>query len=332
MRILPIALIAAAAVTAAPRAARADDAPWCTLVGSYSYRELDGALRMREQLRGRGFADAGVYDTRDFTDLAWGQLAVIATRHDGATARKPATDDDRALTRARLPAYAKPCHAAAGAAAVERADQIRPLPAMPTAPAQPRFDRGCLGWSPARSVAACIVGDFSIQGGGSWRAELLGSDAEPIVLAHSDGYGLLPKELTSDARGALASALAGGHFVRMPDARPIEPGTIAHWALPRFTITWQRRKLRKDGDGGGGTWWYYADRIEVTCGSQRALLVEHESPSSQPTGNVYVIPGGTQVVVDATFGWGIEGDMGAEAFAWLVDTDGCKVTSSTESP
>ncbi len=328
-RALALVLLVSGAAAAEPGPAPA--VPWCALVGSYGYPEFEAAHRLAEKLRAGGFAGAAVYDTRDFANLAWGQLALIAARRAEPDARKHALEDVRTLERSRLPAYAKPCQALAGARALEQASQIRPPATLPTEPAQPSVEAGCFGWSPRQAAAACVTGRYSMQEGCEWKVELVGGGGEPVALhqtreQHHDHPTAVPPSLQAE----LVRRLSDGSFVCLPEGRRLEPGGAVRWASPRVAVTWQRRRLRRDGDGATGRWWVFSDVLTVECGARRTELMSIETSSDQPSGSVHLIPGGRYVVVDSDVSFAEEGDQGREAQAWVVDIATCVAQESGE--
>ena len=309
---------------------------WCVIVDTQPYGAFDKAAATAARARAAGFPDAGVYDPRDFTTLAWGALAVIAA--SDFPSAKDAAPAVKKLKAAHLDAYAKPCTAAAAAAMpIDAAAHIAPLPAEPHGPAlrvDPKrpigLSPGCFAWSAARASAACVTGRASNQSGEDWSLELFGAGEPPITLVQRDGLGTdvdLAALVDAKLAKAIDGALVNGRYARLDvPSRSIAPDATVDWAEPRLSVTWARKGLGIV-DAGDGAWPQFDDTISIRCGGrdQPYVQVFHETSDNtrDPTGRVTVIPGTHVALIEASWSYGIEGEHGAFTDAAQIDLDDC---------
>ena len=312
-----------AALASAPAAGIATG--WCVIIGSIDHDRFDAAAALAARARSAGFATAGVYDPRDFVNLAWGALAVIAVG-DLATSGAAETAA-QALKRQKLDADVKRCEVVAGTRAHPLATSaaIQPQPAPPhgdpirlTGPDPfATLHRNCFAWSPTTHTVACLVGGFDTYGGQSWAVEFSGSAHDPIELVTSGetpgGVPYRPLTVAPERLRTLNDRLAAGRFVALDaPARPLTPGGHVDWVKPRFSV----RQVSQVG---------YRDVIQVRCG---ALDRPFENMLRLPglrgvTGSVVLVPDTTFVVLEAQSWVHDEGGLQLGQIATLVDLASC---------
>jgi len=325
-RTLALAGLTAAVLFTLPAAAQDADG-WCVVLGGFSYEQLDQANALAEKARGKTFADAATYDTRDLPEMAWGELAVIADRK---ATQKDAKTVIAAAKKAKLEAFAKPC-SPLGARIATKAD-LKPLPKLSATPLD--FDKPpattCIGWSASLKAAACVVGASTLQEGGENHLVLLGvsEPALPLFIHKSQADGGLDEAEPTPAPGAVprikAALKKGGFVVLDAGSRALPPRGQLHWARPRFSVRHVRKATTHHESGN--SWPEADDTIEVRCGGAKAAFIAALEESSYAYEDavrmeVIVVPGTPFAILTLSTTWGIEGDSGGSTRAALVNME-----------
>jgi hypothetical protein len=317
---------------------------WCVIVEEQPLTAFPAAAEQANRLRGAGYP-AGVYDTRAFSNLAWGELVIIAQGFAGTDARSQATRLAAQLSKSGAAvhaagAYAKPCEPLSPPAVpVKSAAELPPLPSLPTTPfpVSRQLAEGCLAWSPRERAALCVLGaaghDYE---GNFWdlRFLRLGKDSpENIqILASRDdppSEGDRPPLSEAQLQG-LQRQLSPRDYVALSGlARTLGPGATFHSAVPRFSIRWERVRTARVGENSAPK---YRDRIFVRCGgptAQEQAVLEKEGPHESPTLTLAAIPagssGGPVVVLTTTFDAADEGEFGRIVEGRVVDLQTCNI-------
>jgi len=304
---------------------------WCVIAGSIGYDRFAEATALVERLHRAGFPDAGIYDPRDFENLAWGTLAVIAT--GGLATPGEARTAAAALAKASVAADIKKC--AVGpenrARPLARASDVAPLPALPSGPPvqlagatpfeQPAVT-GCFAWSAKLNAPACLVGYFDTYAGQWWALAFPGTPVPHIELSNlPEAPGGRPREALEIPAATLReinTRFTEAQFVALPaPARPLQPGGHVDWVVPRFAVRWDKQD----------------PAIEIRCGGldrpwQDVLRHERQLPSS--TATVRLVPGTKLVVIDQHLGDYGEGFHSATETAAVVDLATCRVERDSD--
>ena len=310
---------AAAPAAGAPATALAADAAptleaagWCVIVASPALDGYASARKAVERARKAGFPRTGIYDTRDFGDLTWGQLAVIAAQVPDKAA---AMETSKALRKAGVDAYSKPCTPAPTA---------RPLLAPPLPLV---FTEGCFAWSRKLGAAACVTGATSIQEGAEWALEFPGAELPAVSIAKVEPQVLDPVPLapSGEALAGITTALREGGFAKLAGA-PTALGSGATVPVGRLRVTWKRVKEGTVTEETG-SWPTYEDTFAVRCPDGRDVeLTSRSSENTDPaSARVWAFDDGRYLLLEFWATWGIEGDFGNFREAVVFDTiEGCK--------
>jgi hypothetical protein len=217
---------------------------------------------------------------------------------------------------------------AAGDAAVDAAPQTIVL--GNTVP-----DFGCLGWSPQRQVAACIIGSRGVNIGGS-QVDLvfIGASADVetppsiTILQSDDQGGMAPDEMPPALIAQLASAVRGfvpwdRSLARITSTReddklvmsaPISVGGM------RITV-----RTRKELPAGFATQFSAMLTVRVPGGAEHVVAETSGSLSSVEVRGFAIQDraGHRGVIVEQIHGIGDEGIYGSFAQLWRCTRDGC---------
>ena len=140
------------------------EAKQCVIVGSQGYEHFANAQRVQKRAQTVGLDKTAIYDTRDFVDLAYGQLAVIALMSD----QKDLIHTTKKRLKAKsIPFYIRVCTPIKKPTPLNSKDDLRPHTVMPktlmTLDLSKPLKSGCHGWSPTHGVAFCLEGQESWQ-------------------------------------------------------------------------------------------------------------------------------------------------------------------------
>ena len=320
-----------AALCLGPSTAKAAD-DWCVVVSSAPYTAFAKALTAAEGAKAAGFADAAVYDTRDFSDLAWGQLAALATLD---ASKDAATAAVKALKKAKIKAFARRCTPSERPLKkLSKPEDLAQPAALPTAPLKldpsAELDYGCFGWSDTEAAAACVVGAISLQGGANAEVAFRGAQGATIPFIDLDPQILdeVPMKVPADDFAELGRRLSAGKYVALTlPRRELKPGESVNYAAPKVGIVWKRKRSGSAGEPESGVWDLYTDSVVATCpgGGKVTLFEDTEVPDREPSAQVIAIPGGRYFVVIHDSSFAIEGDSGGATTAYRLDAQDCKV-------
>jgi len=202
-----------------------------------------------------------------------------------------------------------------------------------TVTAGPFTAHGCIAWSADELRALCVTGGGSTLQGG--QAELgfvpdQPAGFTPVVLRAwkaDEGFADQPMVLTAADAAAINTRLAEGHYVQLdPEVswlRPLVPNQTLTWALPQpgVSVAWSRDE--EQTVEGENRWSTYDDELAVSCGevSDSAGHSGHHDPS--PTVRAGVVPGEQALLVVWADGWAIEGELGEDWSASVVELGEC---------
>ena len=316
-------LVTPSAPTAKPAPpATLKPAGWCAIAGSLPYGRFSRAITVRDKVRAVGVT-AGLYDTRDFHDLAWGQLAVIA---GGVADKATAKATVKALKAASRPAYARKCTPhKAGATPLDAQGQLAARARLSSSPwAVPgKLLPGCFAWSSKKKAALCLNGastqiadhlwgDERPVANADWALEIAG---KPLVKLPEPSYSANAFALNSTLQKAARSAVDTGGLVSLAglETLTLRPGSTRRLGSPRLAIRWKRVHSAQINNGygleGGYKFPVWLHTIEFKCGNGYQPLFpafisgaagDEEDVSG---GRLVIIPGDQYVVITRNDRW-----------------------------
>ena len=301
-----------------PAPAKLLNAGWCVIAGSVSYRRFKTALGIRDKVRAARVT-AGVYDTRNFTNLAWGQLAVIA---GGITDKATAKATVKTLKAAKRRSYARKCAPqVSGAKPLDRADQLVPRAKLVTTPwvVPTKLTPGCFAWSPKREDVACLVGvSTTIEDESMWIESPLKERDWAVMLLDRKTYKVpVPAEGKPLAKDTLAKIRAAANedgYVPLTglESLALTPGRTLRLGKPRLAIKWKRETMGVVHNGTGhGQYRFpvWKHTLTFRCGADWEPLFDPfvsaaaRDQDDKLKGTVVLIPGDRYVVVTRHDSW-----------------------------
>ena len=308
--------------------AQAPAGGWCVVAGGFRYEAFDQAAGLVARLKAQEVATAALYDTRDFAEMAWGELVVIAQQFSGPEARKEAAAAVKALKGKRVDVYAKPCSSKT-AKVLTAAAEIAPRPVLPKEPVvvdPERWPSGCFGWSPQKSVAACVV----MQVRSDKELDVMvfpGSEEAPVDLVSkpaNDNDETPPTVLSAqDLKGLRTTVRRLGLVSIAAFQRSLGPNETLHYAEPRVSVQWIQKLVSEEReDMGEGGCALYSDRIVLRCRGKSPVeetLFEVSQTTANSSTEVYLLPNQMLLALHATVDCGDEGGSSAESVARLID-------------
>lgn len=270
---------------------------FCIVAGYFAYEDFEKAKTLADSIK-----TAAVYDTRDFTDLAWNQLVVIVG--------DPAEDRDDLATPIKELLVTVPKARIEGcspvvAYAMRTSSDVHPL-VIADEEINIDFSKDqnpeCFGWSAGERAVACIDGHWKESEGGRYEVVFPGSSHPPIVItdwsappAPICGAKAPCLKPSATASAAIEAVLKSGAYVeiktRMHD---LDVGKPAQFAKPAVTFRMPK-----------------ANVVEVECenGAKKVILNEPTAPESIPDADdadhpdvhVRVIPDAKRLLVSYTY-------------------------------
>ncbi len=212
------------------------------------------------------------------------------------------------------------------------------LPSAPSAEAKDKppplvpadLPYGCFAFSTVERAALCVVGESSIQGGGSYKLVFVGAAPSSFVVAHWASLDLNDHPLLLDvrARASVEARVAKGAYQRLPP----EPASIlsveggpTKATVGGITIALSRRKISTT-TLPDGMWDNVKDTLTIQMCKQPSRSVhvaELGGPMSSHATSWSLGPNFVLIEYSGTFGQ--EGDSGGHSAVFLVDAERCLV-------
>ena len=291
----------------------------CVIAASPPYGHFERAQAQVAGLKKAGFASAAVYDSRDFSDLAYGQLAVIALITPD---RKAAAAAVKALKKAKVKAYHRGCDPRAGITPLASKADIRPLPEAPATPLALDLTKpltpGCHGWSRKQRVALCVVGRGSMQAEGAYYVAFPPTDVQVLIVRSEPGSqpDLL---LTGAARAKVKKLIDRYQLTALP-----EPIGRTTFGVPAVRVHLARKKTGHEKTEVG-SWDQFEETVTVRCGKDVNEVVSVANGNLKGTLATRYLGGaaGAAVLVQYTWTFALEGDFGGGTWAGVYPQSVC---------
>ena len=300
-----LGLLAAAAIAAPPPTL--NSAGSCVVAGVVPYERLQYGLKQLEKLRAAGAPNPGLYDTRDFGEMAWGQLVIVAafeTERTTADALRKTLRQNKRRTSVRkcTPTTARP---------ITTAQPPRPLPAWdqdkePIEAGEAELG-DCLGWSPKLSAAVCIDGVTEpFHHSGKWAVRATGPTTYDRVIPQRSGQEptqiILEEADVSHIQGAVGPA--GLLSMRQWPELELSPGQNRAFARSKLNVKWRR------------------DELVWRCSGHPWTRLAAIEKRDDATASMRVVPGERYLVVklaQSTYGH----EMSERVAHWTLDAQTC---------
>ncbi|MFN3197525.1 MAG: SPOR domain-containing protein [Bradymonadia bacterium] len=286
---------------------------WCTISGSMPYRSLEKAQGVAEQARKIGFSDAAVYDTRQFTDLRWGLLSVIAGQFDD---QKAAVQAKEKLQGRFIASYVRRCTPSA------EAKPIRPEAMTAKAAKLPKrvkisaeMQTGCIAYSPIHQAAACIVGQGGTQVGQHFELAFFNwPQGKGVRLLDSDEQ-MTPTEfeIPRKMRKGMARQLKAGGFLSWSEIPLVEERD--------YTLEETSKVVGHHSEEMAGEWETNHHTVTLKCANGKSKVV-FEKDVEGSTGLMltdHLIPREDLIFLHVEMGWGFEGSYGGADEVVVID-------------
>ena len=259
---------------------------WCLIYGSYPYQGLAKAQARVKAINQAGLGPSYVFDTREFLNLARGELVVIGAMNDEQGGIKKAR---KKAQKAKFNAYAKQCRSGEfDLPIIQKPSDIKPAPTLsnkvPTVTSD-EPETGCWGWSHKLRAGLCMSGEEIIvndQANG-WKVGFVGqSEVKDVVLSRWSPKESAPENtraLSSSQRKQLNASISRYEVIALGEGDDLVRGDELAFASPRVRFRYSETKVEQKS--AGGSWTDYTNTLEVQCGTGKFEML-HEWESTEP--------------------------------------------------
>ena len=208
---------------------------YCVVAGAAPYDRFGLLQKGLGKLTAAGAPAPALYDTRDFDEMKWGQLVVIAGWHADRAAAKA---QSKALRDKKLKTSPRKCTPVRPAHRVDSPSDLRPRAALDKKArmivvAGP-VKKTCLGWSPALRAPVCV--DAQVEGSTTrWSVVAQGAPGFPRALTlKSDSKRPALAAADVEAVGKAVGKAGLLSMARWP-TRDLSPGQSRQFRTPKPT-------------------------------------------------------------------------------------------------